>query len=903
MPCGHVFCGSCIDQSISHASNTCPTCRKLHGVDSASDLPVNFYILKQVDDPPKKVAKLDKDYNEELHGGNCSKHRSSNLYFICRTHNIQVCRECTVITHQPGLCDIISFQENFEESKSNLIVEVNTKINSVKETHTELQYYAKKEEGDLKKKRDQVERLLQEIENETEKHDEVKKKITELEVIKVSMESLKTELASSKNQAEITMSSNNLKDKWRNVKLLEDSIDLNSLFSNLPLTESLLSETPKRFLDFFRKKPDTVHAIHHSGQILLSAELSLNERKIHLNALCKSNNQLPQTGIIVQASQLLKLVIPQFNISYSESKSFPLEFNQARPIVFLTFASSGNILGTVYISVNPNAPYAKQFLDLFIGSKGSSYKGMNGLELINNKKSKHTTYGIACRYHIQKSESKERTDAFASSKVSSSTTLYYTGVDETRSEAKLQFRIHNFSNLKLQKGPIFSEPCYVQKLPWKIMVEPRTSQNKEKQPQQSLGFFLKCIGESDKTNWSCKARGELKLLAINEDQKPFTRKIEHLFNSKEHDWGFANFIAWNDVLNLDKGYIEDDTITLEVCLSADKPEGIPLAIENQVATCQDETSLYMFVQVVLEDSFKGHQGNDLYDINEVNYQYFRVKKTTSLQEFLQQVASTLHYSVEQIRPWPLMERTNGTTRPTVIDLETEIHKTLTDLSENKNYWPLFMEILSTESGLRALPAFDKDLDVLLFFKYYNPRNKCLRYCGHQYINIDSNVKELVSLLNERAGLPQGTELALFEEIKPNLLERLTDLDRPLQKVLDELMDGDIIVFQCADLLDDPSFELPSCRDYFRKLAKSINKKGEVCLYGKSGFAILHDCPPSGYKENIPVHGYENNPVLGYVTSGLEIISNIAENISKIQPKPRSPISNVTIAEVGIVIKS
>ena len=42
--------------------------------------------------------------------------------------------------------------------------------------------------------------------------------------------------------------------------------------------------------------------------------------------------------------------------------------------------------------------------------------------------------------------------------------------------------------------------------------------------------------------------------------------------------------------------------------------------------------------------------------------------------------------------------------------------------------------------------------------------------------------ELVPILNERAGLPLGTDLALFEEIKPNLVERLADLDRPLEKV-------------------------------------------------------------------------------------------------------------------------
>ena len=38
------------------------------------------------------------------------------------------------------------------------------------------------------------------------------------------------------------------------------------------------------------------------------------------------------------------------------------------------------------------------------------------------------------------------------------------------------------------------------------------------------------------------------------------------------------------------------------------------------------------------------------------------------------------------------------------------------------------------------------------------------------------------LLNERAGLPHGTELVLYEEIMPNQAERLAELDRPLEKV-------------------------------------------------------------------------------------------------------------------------
>ena len=77
--------------------------------------------------------------------------------------------------------------------------------------------------------------------------------------------------------------------------------------------------------------------------------------------------------------------------------------------------------------------------------------------------------------------------------------------------------------------------------------------------------------------------------------------------------------------------------------------------------------------------------------------------------------------------------------------------------------------------------------------------------------------DIVPLLNERAGLPANTELALFEEIKPNLVDRLCDLNRPIEKVLDELMDGDIIVYQRLDMLNDKSLELPSAKDYLKDI--------------------------------------------------------------------------------------
>ena len=64
--------------------------------------------------------------------------------------------------------------------------------------------------------------------------------------------------------------------------------------------------------------------------------------------------------------------------------------------------------------------------------------------------------------------------------------------------------------------------------------------------------------------------------------------------------------------------------------------------------------------------------------------------------------------------------------------------------------------------------------------------------GHEYVSIQSKVSALVPQLVRRANLPLGSQLLLFEEIKPNMIEKMEEMDKPLEHVLEELMDGDII---------------------------------------------------------------------------------------------------------------
>ncbi|XP_074039373.1 ubiquitin-specific protease 7 isoform X4 [Leptinotarsa decemlineata] len=778
--------------------------------------------------------------------------------------------------------------------------------------------------------------------------------------------------------------------------------------------------------------------------------------------------------------------------------------------------------------------------------------------------------------------------------------------DESRSEATFRYTVQQFSKLK---DSILSPPCFVRNLPWKIMVMPRNSHaqdaRQDRPSQRSLGFFLQCNGESESSSWSCYAVAELRLLSVRPDVENFPRKIQHLFYSKENDWGFSHFMTWNDVLDPEKGFIKDDAITLEVHVCADAPHGVSwdskkhtgyVGLKNQGATCymnsllqtlyftnqlrkavykmptesddstksvalalqrvfhelqfcdkpvgtkkltksfgwetldsfmqhdvqeflrvlldkleskmkgtcvegtvpklfegkmisyircknvdysstrsetfydiqlnikekknidesfkdyvaketldgdnkydagehglqdaekgvifsafppvlhlhlmrfqydpitdssvkfndrfefyekisldnylqetdptnpanytlhavlvhsgdnhgghyvvfinprgdgkwckfdddvvsrctkqealehnygghdedmnmtvkhctnaymlvyirdselqnvlqevtdadipteladrlaeekrmeqvrrkeRNEAHLYMTVNVLLEDSFDGHQGNDLYDPERALFRVFKIKKMASIAELMETLADSFKYPPEQIRPWPFSQRlSNQTIRPSVLDLDTDLHKTVIDVAENANPWNIFLELLPPDSGQTALPTFDKETDVLLFFKMYDPKQKKIHYCGHSYLPVTSKLADIIPLLNERAGFPPDTDLLLYEEIRPNMIEKITNFNDPLEKVcvktplskhkhkksffndhldkvLEELMDGDIIVFEKEER--EELSDLPTCIDYFKDLFYRVEVTFvDKCIPNDPGFTM------------------------------------------------------------------
>lgn len=60
-----------------------------------------------------------------------------------------------------------------------------------------------------------------------------------------------------------------------------------------------------------------------------------------------------------------------------------------------------------------------------------------------------------------------------------------------------------------------------------------------------------------------------------------------------------------------------------------------------VKSVHEEQEFSSSGQMVTEDQFCGHQGNDMYDEEKVKYTVFKVLKSSTLQEFVQNLSQTM----------------------------------------------------------------------------------------------------------------------------------------------------------------------------------------------------------------------------------------------------------------------
>ena len=59
-------------------------------------------------------------------------------------------------------------------------------------------------------------------------------------------------------------------------------------------------------------------------------------------------------------------------------------------------------------------------------------------------------------------------------------------------------------------------------------------------------------------------------------------------------------------------------------------------------------------------------------------------------------------------------------------------------------------------------------DVLLFFKLYDPKNCFISYCGYGHLPCSAKTRDILPLLNKKAGYPADTPLELYEVMDTTL---------------------------------------------------------------------------------------------------------------------------------------
>ena len=99
-----------------------------------------------------------------------------------------------------------------------------------------------------------------------------------------------------------------------------------------------------------------------------------------------------------------------------------------------------------------------------------------------------------------------------------------------------------------------------------------------------------------------------------------------------------------------------------------------------------------------------------------------------------------------------------TLRPTLVDLDSEIDRPIVEVADTVSPWTLFIEMSNPETPEVGILNFDKDSDVMLFFKFYDPAKDKIHYMGHMYVSITSKVSNMIPELARRAHLPPNTQV-------------------------------------------------------------------------------------------------------------------------------------------------
>ncbi|CCF52859.1 hypothetical protein NDA11_006518 [Ustilago hordei] len=211
---------------------------------------------------------------------------------------------------------------------------------------------------------------------------------------------------------------------------------------------------------------------------------------------------------------------------------------------------------------------------------------------------------------------------------------------------------------------------------------------------------------------------------------------------------------------------------------------------------REEQHLYLTVKLITEDTFRGHQGFDLATFEERNLPAtdlptFRVLKNELYLNFKSRIAAQYNLPEENIRMWVLVNRQNKTVRPDTVVPENDPSLTLETvrdrMASRQHDLRLFLEIVNND-----IPNNEANPSMMIFLKYFDTSRQTLLGVSRVYVQRHMKVGDLVPTINELMRWPPTTQVKLFEEIKPGMIEQMKPKATFSQS---EIQDGDVICFQ------------------------------------------------------------------------------------------------------------
>ena len=195
-----------------------------------------------------------------------------------------------------------------------------------------------------------------------------------------------------------------------------------------------------------------------------------------------------------------------------------------------------------------------------------------------------------------------------------------------------------------------------------------------------------------------------------------------------------------------------------------------------------------------------------------------VSKTITIEQLKKTIRETADLHAENLRLWPCGKRKNQTIRPEIVDSSGDCNPTRIpedarlfqvnpysrgNIGQACDGVKIYVEEL--QPGDKSSGKID-DTDALIFFKFWDPKGRRLRYIGHLIFKRTTRVKSMVEAARS-AFLPEYAfdDIQALEELKPDKIEDLVyvvtdkfpgiERDAQLQDQQVELQSGDIIVIQ------------------------------------------------------------------------------------------------------------